>query len=193
MPTKAYMLKKLLCLGGAFLMATVASGDLLSPKLGAPDAITQINSLETKNGISAQFWVTTDDQIFLTWSEGAAIRNLKPTLQVKRNTPVYLALFLANPGVRTVIRTVGKPRYLSDVTFDMYTLNPNGVLTLAYKQRIGWKGTPPAPGLVYLAKNRGVLNFEAIDPLGEYTVVMMVHDNIRKVDIRLVRKLKLVD
>ncbi|MCX6968511.1 MAG: hypothetical protein NTZ46_12195 [Verrucomicrobia bacterium] len=81
----------------------------------------------------------------------------------------------------------------SDVTFDVYIISPNGNLALADKQRVGWRGTPPSPGLIYLAKDRGMFNFEAIDPLGEYTIALVVHDNIRKADLKLTRKLDLVD
>lgn len=193
MRSNASTWKKCVSFGIALLTADVACADLLAPKLDAHDAIAQINSLDTKGGVSAQFWVTIDDQIFNAWAKEGAIRNLKPALQVKRNIPVYLALFLANPGIRTVIRTTGKPRLYSDVTFDTYLVSPTGILSLISKQRVGWKGAPPSPGLVYLAKDRGLLSFAAIDPIGEYNILVIIHDNIRKVDMRLARKLDLVD
>lgn len=193
MRSNASTWKKCISFGMALLTADVACADLLSPKLEARDAIAQINSLDTKGGVSAQFWVTIDDQIFNSWASESAIRTLKPVLKVKRNVPVYLALFLANPGIRTVMRTTGKPRLYSDVTFDTYLASPTGVLSLLSKQRVGWKGAPPSPGLVHLAKERGLLSFAAIDPIGEYTILVIVHDNVRKVDMRLARKLDLVD
>ena len=176
------------------LATTRVPADILSPGMEVTDTIGTIGSLETKNGVSAQFWMTTDEQIFLTWAKSSSIRNLKPTIQVKRNTPVFLALFLANPGVKTVVAPVsGKINSSSDVTFDLYIISPNGSLSLANKQRVAWKGTPPSPGLVFLAKDRGVLNFEVIDPLGEYTIVLVLRDNVRKVDMKLSRKLELVE
>ena len=165
----------------------------MNPKLDAHDAIVQINSLETKGGFSAQFWVTTDDQIFTTWARAGAIRDLRPTVKIKRNVPAYMAVFLANPGIRTAVKSAGKTRSFSDVTFDLYIISPGGVLSLANKKRVGWKGAPPSPGLVYLAKDKATLNFEAIDVTGEYTIVVLIHDNIRKVDMKLSRKLDLVD
>ena len=174
--------------------ASRAPADLLTPGMEVTDTIGQINSLETKNGFSAQFWVTTDEQVFLTWAKNSSIRNLKPTIEVKRNTPIYLALFLANPGVKSVTSPInGKVSNLSDVTFDLYIVSPDGTLSVASKQRGAWKGAPPSPGLVTLAKDRGVLNFEAIDPLGEYTIVLVVRDNVRKVDMKLTRKFQLVE
>jgi len=170
-----------------------ARADILSPNMDAKDTIGLVNSLETKNGLSAQFWMTTDEEIFSTFSRSGAIRGMKPVIQVKRSTPVFLAIFLANPGVRSV--TIGTDQTLlsSDVTFDLYLVSPAGVLSLANKQRSAWKGTPPTPGLVTLAKDRGVLNFEAIDASGEYTVVVILHDNVRKIDMKLARKLELID
>ena len=38
-----------------------------------------------------------------------------------------------------------------------------------------------------------MLNFEVIDPTGQYTIVVMLHDNVRKTDMKLVRKLELVE
>lgn len=176
------------------LAPLMAPGDILSPDMNVKDTLGQVNSMETKDGFSAQFWMTTDEQIFSTWARSGAIRNLKPIIQLKRNTPVFLALFMANPGIRSIMAVAGgKPLRSSDVTFDLYIISPNGTLSLANKQRAGWKGEPPAPGLIYLAKDRGVLNFEPIDPLGEYTVVVILHDNVRKMDMKLVRKLELVE
>ena len=191
---KIHLLKQIAILMAFALGINGALADILTPGMKANDAVSQINSLETRDGFSAQFWMTTDEQIFSTWAKTGAIRGLKPTLQVKRNTPIYLALFMANPGERSMEKTpTAKPRMVSDVSFDLYIINPGGALSLSNKQRTGWKGTPPSPGLVYLAKDRGVLNFEAIDPLGEYSIVLVVHDNVRKTDIRLIRKLELVD
>jgi len=170
------------------------NADILSPGMEANDTVGLIKSLETRNGFSAQFWMTTDEQVFLTWAKSSSIRSLKPTIQAKRNVPIFLALFLANPGVKSVVAPVsGRINNSSDVTFDLYIISPNGALSLANKQRVAWKGTPPSPGLVFLAKDRGVLSFEVIDPLGEYTIVLVVRDNVRKVDMKLSRKLELVD
>jgi len=190
---KTRLVKKFAALVCFALAANPAPADILSPGMISTDTIGPVNSLETVDGFSAQFWMTTDEQIFTTWARTGAIRGLKPTIQVKRNTPIYLALFMANPGVKNVATMSGKPNFISDVTFDLYIINPAGSLSLANRQREGWRGIPPSPGLVYLAKDRGVLNFEVIDPLGQYTVVVVIHDNVRKVDMKLTRKLELVE
>lgn len=187
-------LVKTFAFAGILTLATsLACGDILSPGMDATDAIGQVKSLETSDGFSAQFWMTTDEQIFSTWAKSSAIRSLKPTIQVKRNVPIYLALFMANPGVRSMTKSSSRPVMVSDVTFDLYIINPNGTLSLANKARVGWSGPPPAPKLVHLAKDRGLLNFEIIDPLGQYTIVVVLHDNVRKTDMKLVRKLELVE
>ncbi len=186
-------LLQLAALAWCALAILPARADILSPGMDAKNSIGFVSSLETKDGFSAQFWMTTDEEIFATWARSGAIRGLKPTIQVKRNIPVYLALFLANPGVRSVSVGGDQPRLSSDVTFDLYIISPAGVLSLANKQRSAWKGTPPTSGLVNLALDRGVLGFEAIDPVGEYTIVVVLHDNVRKIDMKLSRKLDLVE
>lgn len=170
-----------------------ARADILSPNMDAKDTIGMVNSLETKEGFSAQFWLTTDEEIFSAFSRSGAIRGMKPTIEVKRSTPVFVALFLANPGVRSVVIGNDQALLSSDITFDVYSISPGGILSLASKQRSAWKGAPPTPGLVTLAKDRSALSFEAIDASGEYTIVVILHDNVRKIDMKLSRKLTLVD
>jgi hypothetical protein len=189
------MLKKLVAVGLFILMVqSSAWADLLSPNMAGGDAISRIKSLETKEGVSAQFWLTSDEQIFAGWMKTGMIRSLKPISEVKRNTPVYFALFLANPGVRRVVKANAlKPKLSSDITFDLFLVTPSGNVCLADRQKVAWRGVPPAPELVYLAKDRGVISFEAIDPLGEYTVIVVLHDNVLKMDMKLSRKLVLTD
>jgi len=191
---KPQMLKKLTALGLLALATASAPADISNPTQAGRNTIGQVTNMETKDGFSAQFWMTTDEQIFSSWTKPGALRNLKPIDEIKRNTPIYLALFVANPGAKGPTNPGAKQSTAtSDVTFDLYVVNPSGALSVAYKQRPGWKGLSPSPGLVYLAKDRGTLNFEAIDPLGEYAVVVIIHDNVRKADIKLTRKLTLVE
>lgn len=190
---KRQLLSKVAVVGLTLIALATGHADLLTPGMGGGDSIGSVKSMETKGGVSAQFWLTSDEQIFSAWTKSGSIRNLKPITEVKRNTPVFLALFLANPGVRRRVLATGKVKSTSDVSFDLFLITPAGSLCLADKQRTAWKGTAPAPQLVYLAKDRGFLGFEAIDPLGEYTVIVIVHDNVQKVDIKLTRKLVLVD
>jgi len=190
---KIQTLKKLAVLSFFALSAFDLQADIptLNPK--ARDTISLVNNMETKNGFSAQFWMTTDEHIFSTWARPGAIRNLKPITFVKRNMPVYLALFISSPGISKVVVQGGVLNNSSDVTFDLYIIGPQGTLSLAYLQKIAWKGTSPSPGLVYLAHDRGTLNFEMIDTLGEYTIVVILHDNVRNTDLKLTRKLELVE
>ena len=190
---KTQLVKKFAALACFAIATNMAFADILTPGMATSDTIGQVNSLETADGFSGQFWMTTEEQIFSTWAKTGAIRSLKPSIQVKRNTPVFMALFIANPGVKTVVKASGKANSISDVTFDLYIISPNGTLSFTNKQRTVWRGTPPSPGLVYLAKDRGVLNFEVIDHLGEYAVVVILHDNVRKADLKLTRKLELVE
>lgn len=189
---KIQTLNKLAVLSFFALNAFDLQADIPTLNSKARDTVSMVNNMVTKNGFSAQFWMTTDEHIFSTWAKPGAIRGLKPITAVRRNTPVFLALFIANPGGRSVGKSTN-PRFASDVSFDLYVISPNGTLSLAFQQRTAWKGTSPSPGLVYLARDRGTLNFEAIDALGEYNVVVILHDNVRKMDLKLTRKLELTD
>jgi len=190
---KIQTLNKLAVLSFFALNAFDLQADIPTLNSKARDTVSMVNNMVTKNGFSAQFWMTTDEHIFSTWAKPGAIRSLKPITSVKRNTPVYLALFIASPGINKVIVQGGASRNSSNVTFDMYIIGPQGNINLTYLQKIAWKGTPPSPGLVYLSRDRGTLYFETIDALGEYTIVVVLHDNIRNTDLELTRKLELVE
>jgi len=180
-------------------LASLAHADPLDTK----EAVKEAKNFQTEGDFSAQFWMTDDDGIFTSWERSSALRNLKQlplvrpnTFQVKRNKPVYMALFIANPEVRSIQISNRQFYTYSDVTYDFYIFNPRGELMTISKQQAAWRGEPPSPKLVHLARDRSSVTFEAIDPPGEYTVIVIVHDNIRRadnkpVDIRLMRKLEL--
>ena len=100
---KPQMLKKLTALGLLALATASAPADISNPIQAGRNTIGQVTNMETKDGFSAQFWMTTDEQIFSSWTKPGALRNLKPIDEIKRNTPIYLALFVGPvaPGFAT--------------------------------------------------------------------------------------------
>ena len=54
-------------------------------------------------------------------------------------------------------------------------------------------GRPPSQHMVALLYGHPTMTFELIDPVGEYTIKVMVHDTVRKIDIPLTRKIVLQD
>ena len=171
------------------LPLTAVRADLLAP---SRTTIQSVN-LQTVSGFSAQFWMTEDEHLFTGLERSSALRQLKQTTQVKRRTPVYMALFFANPGIRVTPILNRRPHTYSDISFDFYVVNPLGELITVQRGLNAWRGNPPPPGLTHLARDRSSITFEAIDAPGEYTVIVVVHDNVRRVDIKLTRRLELLE
>jgi hypothetical protein len=107
---KMQRLKKIAAFGLYLWAAAAVQGDILNENMKSNDSIGLIKALETKDGLSAQFWMTTSEQIFTAWSKTTAIRDLRPVAEIKRNVPVYVAVFIANPGVRRIVKANNKIR-----------------------------------------------------------------------------------
>jgi hypothetical protein len=175
------------------------SGDEKS-SVNSDSVLIENDELKIRNGFGAQFWVTDSEIFFLNWLR-TDIRNLAPVTRTRRNIPLYIAVFVLNPGSH---RIKGAKR--CDVTYDYEVLRPDGGCLDAGKSYIAWASKPPPPAIIELAlgntpaeqtgDKRMMLPyprviFGVIDPPGEYIVNVLVHDNVKKVDIALQRKLLL--
>ena len=156
--------------------------------------IVQNEHMTMKEGFGAHFWLTDSDRFYLNWVH-ADTRNLTPVVVTHRNVPLFIAVFIVDPGIKKVILFDGKEKLTSDVTYDFQILKPDGSQypNGAGRNITGWTKRPPPPHLVQLLYGRATITFELIDPIGEYTVNIVVHDNVRKVDIPLQRKVQLVE
>jgi hypothetical protein len=140
--------------------------------------------LQTKNGFGAQMFLTDSEEMFVKWVK-TDVKSLSALETTHRNHPVYLAVFFANPGETRTGR--------ADVTYDMQILKPDGSKYGEQGNIPAWKGYAPAKHLVELANGKVTVNFEVIDPAGTYTVRIIVHDNVNKIDIPIQRKITLLD
>ena len=163
--------------------------------LTRPDqVINQNKEMTVKDGFGAQFWMTDNDRFYNNWLS-ADTRNFTPVLVTRRNIPLYLAVFAVDPGVKKVQRPDGSFKLSSDVTYDFQIFQPDGTPYPggAGRNITGISGRPPASHMVALLFGRASLTFDLIDPVGEYTVKVVVNDNVRKVSIPLTRKIVLQD
>ena len=146
----------------------------------------------TKDGFSAQFWITDSEEFFLNWVH-EDVRNLNSVASTKRGRSLYIALFIADPG-KVNRRVKGKGLVpTSDVTYDFLVLRPDGTVYGSGKQLVAWSGAAPSPHLVHLANGKVMIMLDEIDPPGEYTVNVLVTDNVNKTAIQLQRKFSLED
>ena len=158
------------------------------PKLHIDEELVQ------KDGFSARFSLIDDEQFFLTWMPGSSAC-LPNVTKAKRNRPVYVSIFFADPAVRSIRSLVNpkKSTITTDITFDFEVRKADGSYYGGGKALQGWSGRPPSFHMVQLARTHAEIKFEAIDPVGMYTIDVIVRDNIRKVAIALERKILLED
>ncbi len=177
-----------------FCLATTCYPDTnYAGPIAKPDEVMLNNSqMKVKNGFGAQFWITDNEAFYLNWMK-EDVRNLNSVVLTKRNQPLFLVLFVSNPGelVQPPAKLGGASSRTCDVTYDFDVLKPDGKSYGSGKGISGLKGEAPAPGLVHLVNGRITINFEAIDPPGIYTIGINVHDNVKMVSIELERKIML--
>jgi hypothetical protein len=161
------------------------------PKEGAGSI--KAKEMVTNREFAAQFWLVSDDRAWLRWSE-ADIRQLNPVSVTHRNKPVNVALFFVNAGeIEGYLQRddeLVKTR-LTNVTFDLRVNRPDGHV-YRYADLPGWQKLAPAPYMMKLAQAKATISFDT-EPLGVYTIEVVVHDKVRKVDIALRRTLEVIE
>jgi hypothetical protein len=143
---------------------------------GAPAANS--DARKTIDGFGASVIVTADPDWESKWATPSEVVPTFSTVQsLKRGEKATVLIFFANPAV-TVAGMV-------DVTFDLKITGPDKKVeeNRGLKAFSGTLDGPPTN--IYLAEN--VIHFigEPADPLGEWVVDVVVHDNHRHVSIPL--------
>jgi len=178
-----------------FANLPVVAQDRISTLTLPEQVIVENKHMTVREGFGAQFWITDSDRFFLNWVRSDT-KNLTPISFIRRNVPLFIAIFIVDPGVKKTVIAEGKPKLSSDVTYDFEILRPDGTpypggggLNIT-----GWRGRPPAEHLVTLLyDNHVTLNFDLVDPVGEYTIRVLVHDNVKNVTVPLTRTVMLHD
>ncbi|MEI6350976.1 MAG: hypothetical protein WCP06_07710 [Verrucomicrobiota bacterium] len=148
--------------------------------------------LVVKDGFGARFSLIDDEQFFVSWIPGGS--SCPPNVtKAKRNKPVYVAIFIADPMVRRTPSLVyaNKASITTDVNYDFEVIKADGSFYGGAKGLAAWSGRPPAKNLVQLARSHPEIKFEVIDPPGIYTINVVIRDNVRKVTLALQRKISL--
>ena len=180
-------------LAGVFPQPVVAGGN--APTLTSPEQVLVENRhMTVKDGFGAQFWLTSSDRFFMNWVK-ADTRNLTPVAATRRSIPLYLAVFIVDPGVKKTVRPDGTFKLISDVTYDFQVFKPDGTpYPGGGAQNVtGLSGRPSAQHMVTLLYGKATVTFDLIDQPGDYTIKVVVHDNIRQIHIPLTRTVALQD
>ena len=146
--------------------------------------------MKTKDGFTAQFWLIRDDALASRWFQ-VNVRKMNIISATRKQNPVLLALFFVNPAHREgFVQSGGRvtKMQISDVTFDLTVIRPDGVEDKHFGVPALHGETPP-PYLLKIAQAKVQITFD-VEPIGLYKMKVVVHDNVRKVDIPLERELR---
>ena len=165
----------------------IFADDTIIGYASAPEPV-KVDSAEMKmkKGFGTQFWLTTDDHVFLNWAPGG-MQNLVPVKQVRRGTPIYLAIFFVNPAVGSRTNADGLATPFSSVEYRWGVEKPDGTKIAIPKPIHGWGGVKPTAATIQLADGRPCLTLDVMDPPGYYTFHVQVHDAVSGTDIDLER------
>ena len=132
---------------------------------------------KASNGFAAQLFLTEDATFFDNWNKPETPR-LNETSKAPRNVPVHTVVLFTNPG----LDAAGD----ADITASITILKPDGSVYAKVPTVICWKGkyaTPPDK--LQLVQNHMALRIEPQDPVGRYTVQILVRDNVKNVELPL--------
>ena len=176
-PALALTMKMTLC----FLVAVLFGASLYGEdstawrKDGRPAADTP--NMKSKNGFGAQLHLTQSAQFFDDWNKSGT-PNLKTVEKVRRNVPLFSVILFVDPGTDS--------KGSADVTYDIVIRKPDGGIYGAQKGFVCLKGKDVGPAhSLHLAKERMGIQIDSQDPSGTYTVEIVVHDHMKKVELPL--------
>jgi hypothetical protein len=141
------------------------------------DVQSNTDNIKSKGDFGAQLWLVQGQEFFQDW--------------VKPATPSINPISIAPRGenIYTVIIFYGLAHDhadLSNVSYDITVLRPDGAVYSDSKNLIGWQGLAPQESRsLELGRDHIAINIDANDPPGLYTVNVVVRDNISHVDLPL--------
>lgn len=131
---------------------------------------------KSKNGFGVQLWLTPDD-INEQWNK-PEVPEFKVTKRAKRNKPVYIAIMFIYPPVND--------KGECDITGDILIRQPDGKVYADIKDFKIWKNRPAPPkDNIQLAEDSITIMIEDAEPLGVYTVDVLVKDGVKQVTLPL--------
>jgi len=136
--------------------------------------------MSATNDFGVQFALIEDKTFFDKWNT-PAIPHFKPISKASRGVPIYTMVIFAGAGLRKD-GTV-------DVTFDAIVRKPDGSIYGQDKNMIGASGRIASlPGDLQLVREYFAIRIEPNDPSGEYSVEVLVRDNVKKLELQLKRR-----
>ena len=136
--------------------------------------------MKTMGGFAAQLQVISDQSFFKDWNKPGSFVSVPTTSHAEVNQPVFTIVLFANPGKG--------PDGKCHVTADLTIKTPAGKIYGGKKDANIWNGMPPTEenslqlGVEYMG-----VTIEPQDPVGQYSVEVLIRDNVKHVSFSLVQ------
>jgi len=134
------------------------------------------DNAKSKDGFGAQLWLTSNN-INERWDK-PGVPDFTVTKRVKRNKPVYLAIIFIYPPVNE--------KGECDITGDILIRQPDGKVYADIKDFKIWKNRlAPPKDSIELAEGTIAIMIENTDPLGTYSIDVLVKDGVKQITLPL--------
>ena len=141
------------------------------------DVASNTDNIRASGNFGAQLWLTANANFAEDWRKPEA-PTIEPVEMVQRGQAVYTAIIFYGEA-----RT---PAGLGNVSYDVTILRPDGTIYNRRDALIGFQNLAPTDEReLQLGRNNLSINIGADDPAGLYTVSVIVHDNVSRVDLAL--------
>ncbi len=140
------------------------------------DVQSNTDNIKAINNFGAQLYLVGDETFFQDWRK-PEIPTITPVSLTVRNQPLYTAVIFYGPA--------RDDKGLCNVSYDITVKRPDGSLFAERKSMIGWQNLAPDERQLMLGRNYLNIDLAPTDPSGIYTVEVLVHDNVGRVDLPL--------
>ena len=140
------------------------------------DVQSNTDNIKAVGNFGAQLYLITDDNFFQDWRK-PEIPSITPIQLIVRNQPLYTVVIFYGPA--------RDDKGLCNVSYDITVKRPDGTTFTERKSMVGWQNLAPDERELMLGRNYLNISLAPTDPAGIYTVEMLVHDNVGRVDLPL--------
>jgi len=171
-----------------FLCGTLYAADTNSASPSATNGGWRVDGKPTDdseartstNGFGAMLFMTEDERMFADWDK-PGVPHFTPVSVARRGVPICTVVIFVGGG----LKTDGK----AAVTFDVVIRKPDGSVYGKEKDLLGVQDKiDSAPGALQLSRDYMCVRIEPKDPVGIYTVEVVVEDHVKKLELRLKRR-----
>lgn len=140
------------------------------------DVQSNTDNVKAVGNFGAQLYLVGDEGFFQDWKKPTT-PNIAPVALAVRGQSIYTVVIFYGPSQDS--------KGLSNVSYDITVRRPDGSVFTERKDMIGWQNLAPDERELQLGRNYIGINVGPSDPAGLYTVDLLIHDNIARVDLPL--------